>query len=358
MKLFKKIFKIFEILASNKIIKWIIVPFILLLLWFFLSLVYSSQKSFSVLQYPQNKNENNNFSGKKLLKDQKLIGKFKASENNLGIVSIRFGNVPRVDYEKEDIIIFRIKEETQTPWLYENKYRSGQFISNEYFPFGFKQIKNSKDKTYDFEILSLNGNIENAPETKDESPIYITKYKFSISDIFKNKKTIEDFMIKKIITFLTDYDKLISSSVFLLPLIFYLTWTIIIPKMDADNYASVPLNDRKKIAKRDYGKKLFTILVFTLLFTDIIYSEDLIIGFMLGILGLWVGVIFLNKYKSSVTFTVVFLVIVLSVLSIYFHLHISVDKSSTFAYFLMIIGFTQCVYEYKFKKDKKKLLQN
>ena len=113
MKLIKKLFKTLDNLISNKIIKWIIIPCILLLLWFSLSLTYSSYKSFTVLQYPQNQDKNNTFFEKKLLKGQKLIGKFEAKENNLGIVAVKFGNVPRVEFEKEDTIVFRIKEEDQ-----------------------------------------------------------------------------------------------------------------------------------------------------------------------------------------------------------------------------------------------------
>ncbi len=347
MKLIKNIFKIIDNLISNKIIKWIIIPCILLLLWFSLSLTYSSYKSFTVLQYPKNQDAKNNFFDKKVLSGQKLIGEFIAKEDNLGIVAVRFGNVPKVDFDKEDTIVFRIKEENQITWPYENKYRSGQIKPNSYFPFGFKQIKNSKGKTYVFEIVSINGNIHNALETKNTNPIYLSKYKFSKIEIFRDWRSVTEFLIKKIRTFFTGNDTLISSSVFLLPFIFYLIWIIIVRKIVEYNSVSFHLKGEKQIAKIIFNKKLFTFSVFTLIFSDIIFFKDLITGFVLGLLGFWILAIYLNNFKNKVTFMIAFVIISLSVFSIYFNLTISVNKASTFAFMFIIIGLLQSLFEYK-----------
>lgn len=347
MKLIKKLFKTLDNLISNKIIKWIIIPCILLLLWFSLSLTYSSYKSFTVLQYPQNQDKNNTFFEKKLLKGQKLIGKFEAKENNLGIVAVKFGNVPRVEFEKEDTIVFRIKEEDQIARFYENKYRSGQVKPNEYFPFGFKPVANSKGKTYEFEIVSLSGNKFNLIETKNVNPIYKTKYKFSKNEIFRNRQSVTEFAVKKILTFFTDYDTLLSSSVFLLPFVFYLIWMIIVGKMVMHNSVSFNLKGGKKIAIRVLNRELFAFLVLTLIFSDIIFFEDLITGFMLGLLGFWVIAIYVNSFKSQVTFILTFIIISLSVFSIYFNWIISIDKASTFAFMFIVIGLLQNLLEHK-----------
>lgn len=68
---------------------------------------------------------------------------------------------------------------------------------------------------------------------------------------------------------------------------------------------------------------------------------------MLGFLGFWIYAIYLNKFKSKVTFTLAFIIISLSVFSIYFNWIISVNKASTFAYLLIIIGLLQNLLEYK-----------
>ena len=83
------------------------------------------------------------------------------------------------------------------------------------------------------------------------------------------------------------------------------------------------------------------------MFIDIIFFEDLITGFMLGILGFWIFVIYLNNFKSQVTFILSFISILLSVLSIYFNWGIPVDKASTYAFMFISIGLIQILFEYK-----------
>lgn len=213
---------------SSKIVKWIVIPSLLIVFWFFLSLIFSSYNSFTVLQYAHNEN-NNSFFDKKILKGQKLVGQFTALEDNLGIVVIKFGNVPRVDYKKEDELEFRIREKNGK-WLNINNYRSGQIAPYNYFPFGFKPIKGSAGKTYIFELLSKKGEIANAVETGRTNPIFFTKYKFSIKEIFSNKNKAVEFIYKKSIAFFTNSDDLLSSTVFLLPFAYYMLWITIMSR--------------------------------------------------------------------------------------------------------------------------------
>lgn len=335
MKLFKKIFKVIDNLISNKIIKWIIIPLILLFLWLSFSLVYSSYKSFTVLQYPQNQDASNNFFDKKLLKGQKLTGEFVAKDNSLGIVTVRFGYIPRVDFKNEDIILFRIKEKNNKEWSYVNKYRLGSFTSNQFYPFGFKEIEKSKGKAYEFEIISKKGSIGNSLSTKHTNPIYLTKYKYSRSEVFKNISSVIGFMKEKVITFVSNSDSLLSSIVFMLPFIFYITWISFLQKKMVKN--------QEKIT----GKNLFIALLFTLIVFETIFYEFLITGLMLGFLGLWVFLNYVNRLKSNVTFILAFTLLIISVFSIYFNLDISIDKATTYAYLLIIIGFIQSIYDHK-----------
>lgn len=356
MKLIKKLFKTVDRLVSNRIIKWIVIPCLLLLLWFSLSLTYSSYKSFTVLQYNHNRDENDNFPIGKIFKNQKIIGEFTGKENNLGIVSIRLG-IDINNLENADRLLFRIREKGRNSWYYETIYDSGFFNRLDYSPFGFPPIGDSRGKIYEFEIISLNGNEYNALVIKDKNPIYISKYKFSKSEVFKDWKSVIKFMTNKILTFYTDYDTLVSSSVFLLPFIFYLTWMIIVDKMVKHNSVSFNLKSGRKIAIRVLNRELFAFLVITLIFSDIIFFEDLITGFMLGILGFWIFAIYVNSFKSQVTFIIAFIIIFLSVFSIYFNWIISFDKASTFAFMFIIIGVMQSILEYKTAQVNKKKLK-
>ena len=129
MKLNKKLFKIFDSLIQNRTIKWVIIPCILLLLWFSLSLIYSTYKSFTVLQYNHNRDKNNNFPIGKIFKNQKIIGEFTGEENNLGIVSVRLG-ISIHNLENADRLVFHIREKGKNSWYYETIYDSGFLINS------------------------------------------------------------------------------------------------------------------------------------------------------------------------------------------------------------------------------------
>ncbi len=344
MKKLLKALNIIKVFFSNRWIKWIIIPCILLFLWLSLSLTYSSYKSLTVLQYSHNRDKNNNFPIGKILKNQRIIGEFTGKENNLGIVSVRLG-IATHRLENTNRLLFRIREKGRNSWYYETVYDSGFFNKLDYSPFGFPPIGDSKGKIYEFEIISLNGNAYNASEIKDKNPIYLSKYKFSKNEIFRNRQSVTEFAVKKILTFFTDYDTLLSSSVFLLPFVFYLIWMIIVGKMVMHNSVSFNLKGGKKIAIRVLNRELFAFLVLTLIFSDIIFFEDLITGFMLGLLGFWVIAIYVNSFKSQVTFILTFIIISLSVFSIYFNFFESVNKISTFAYMLLITGSLQMILE-------------
>ncbi len=319
---------------SNKFVKWILIPGLLLLLWISLSLFYSSYRSFTVLQYGHKTDVSNNFGERQLLKNQKIQGKFVAKENYLGIISIRFGDIPKVDYDEEDLILFRIREKGQQDWIYENKYRSGSFLQNQYFPFGFKQIENSKGKVYEFELISLNGEEFNSVEIKNTNPIYFSKYKFPKNEIFKDSNSIIKFMTKKLITFANSYDALLSSFAFLIPFIFYMLWII---------FFEIWVKSKGIINRRN----LFITFVSALIISEIIFYEFIIAGFMLGLLALWVFTVYVCKLKSTTTFTLAFILLAISIISLYFDLGVSADKASTYAYFLIIVGFAQSIGEHK-----------
>lgn len=337
---------------GRRIIKWVLIPCLLLLLWVFFGVIYSSYKSFTVIQYPYYKDQNNNFSNEWLLKGKKISAAFVAKEDNLGIVELRLGNVPTVDYEVEDVITFKLKEKGDKAWLYENTYKSGAMDSNSFYPFGFEPIKDSKGKTYVFEIQSQNGTASNAIRTGRSNLAYFSKYKFTKDEVFSNNTDLLEFVYKKIFTFFTNIDALLSSSVFLLPFSFYIAWKSFGKKGPSRN--ALFSSSRSKIKGRVIERNLFTIIVLVLIFADIFFSEGLTNGFMLGLLGLWIINIYLTGVTSKVTFTLAFIIITLSVISIYFHWSIFIDKSSAFGYFLIVIGFVQSMVEIRKKPTKTK----
>lgn len=317
-----------------KVVKWILIPFLLILLWIATSLFINSYKSFTVLEIAHYKNKNDNFKVDQISRGQSIEGVFRASENNLGIISVRFGEVPKTDLEIEDELLFQLKEVGSSKIIYQNKYKSGTLKSYEFFPFGFGQIKNSKGKTYDFKITSLKGNDYNVISISKENPIYITKYKFSKDEVFKTPKSILLYFIKKFTAFVTNSDKVFSSLIFLLPFIFYASRLV--------------FQKEYKINLKTFlsGQNITQALVAVLIVSYIVLFKFINTGFMLGLVGIWVYTIIMTKSKSLVTFCFSFAIIVLAIFSIYLKLNISVDNASAIAYFLLLFGFIQSITEY------------
>lgn len=334
------------------IFKWILVPFVLLLFWFLASLIFSTEKGFSVLQYSHNKDDNNAFNERQLFKGEKVNGQFVAKENNLGIISIRFKKVPDVEFNKLDKMIFRIKEKGGKDWYYENIYRANLARQNRYLTLGFIPIADSKDKSYQFELISLHGNSQNAVEISNKDPIYFSLYKFTKQDVFKNKDSVIRFSLNMVEAFLVNIDSLLSSSLFLLPFIFYMTWIIIVQDYLDEEYLKSGKGFKfylKKVLKLYYKnrKRIFSIMVLVLLFCDAILFQEEITGLILGLTGLWIIVVYINKLNNIATFKLAFLLISISIISTYYMSSLSVNKLSIYAYLLLLIGSIQILLAYK-----------
>jgi len=124
-----------------------------------------------------------------------IRGEFRAKENNLGIISIRFSTFNRIS---SDAFTFRIKEKGKKEWYYVNAYKSKEFGGYDLFPFGFPIISKSKDKSYIFELESLRGEPRNAVAIDTTVPSVITTHKFSRGELLSNKKILLQFILKKI----------------------------------------------------------------------------------------------------------------------------------------------------------------
>lgn len=179
-------------------------------------LTYSEK--FSILSFFYNKNNFSTFQTSELLKGQKITGNFKAKENSLGIVAVRFNTHTRIN---EDSVIFRIKQKGESFWYYKNSYKVDQFQPNSFFTFGFPVINNSKGKTYEFEIESVHGKSGNAIALSVIEPSFMAKHQF-----FDEKYTAR-YVIKKIINSFSNTDFIFHSIFYFLPLVFYILFVLL-----------------------------------------------------------------------------------------------------------------------------------
>jgi hypothetical protein len=150
--------------------------------------------------------ENHEFNSKKnqeLFKGDKVIGEFIAKNDHLGTISIKFNTHNRVN---NDYLMFRIKQDGSNHWYYNNRYKVDQFQNDKYFPFGFSQINNSKDKKYQIEIESLGGVKGNSVEILVKDSPFLSKYSFPKTYLQQNKKEIPMFIFGKVKSYFNHID--------------------------------------------------------------------------------------------------------------------------------------------------------
>jgi hypothetical protein len=90
----------------------------------------------------------------RILKGEVYQQSFLSTADSFGIIAVKFSNNNKIN---QDLLTFRIKEENDKDWFYENQYKTDQFQNNQFFTFGFPKIDNAQGKTFVFEIESRLG---------------------------------------------------------------------------------------------------------------------------------------------------------------------------------------------------------
>lgn len=176
----------------------LILSFILIGIISFLSVLFYlnfRDKSFTTLQKTYSFSTFLTYKSGELMKGDIVTGQFRAVENNLGIVAIRFQTFDRIN---SDLVVFRMKEQGSDQWYYVNEYQSRQFGGYPLFPFGFPIIADSKGKDYHFELESLYGKPGNAIGIDTTEPVLIAKHKFAKNQLISDKKVFLLFAFQKI----------------------------------------------------------------------------------------------------------------------------------------------------------------
>lgn len=324
-KIIKKIKKIF----SNKLVAIGIIPFLLFTFWFMSSLFLNSKISFSVLLYKEPQNEIKQISSEKLLKGGKISGEFRAKENYLGIVMVRFNKYTKHDFTSEDILRFKLREKGTKSWYYLNDYRTGQLENNLLFPFGFPVIQDSKNRIYQFEIESILGNNINAVEVNKKNLAWLTGYQFPIIETFSDNRAAFNFLIKKTITSFTDIDFLLSSSLYMVPLIIYILVYILSPWL-------------RRVKNFRY---ISPGILLTLIILDVFFVTEVYLGILTSLILGWSYCIAKFRLESKISFSIAFGFIILWTILIMLKITEFQNKINIWVYAFLVIGICHAIFE-------------
>lgn len=324
----RKITSILVHLYQISWIRWVAIPAVLFFLWVILSLFFNSYANFTTLTKTYDRYSLTKTPKGELLKSESINGEFKAYENNLGILAIRFNSLNAVVHDDEDVLIFRIKEKGQKKWWYQNMYRSGGIYGTPFYPFGFPQIVNSKGKIYQFSLTSLKGNKMNAVSLSGREPLLVSKYVYTKNQLFNDKKVLLIFLYRKVINSFSDMDFLVASISYLLPFILYIFALVVFTKEQIDRYS-------------------FLFLVPFLIVLSIIWGMDLIPGIVFAIIGFWVITVIQYRLESSMSFLFAFIFLTCAFILVVFQYQDIAGRLSNWTYFFLCIGAIQLLIEFR-----------
>lgn len=150
-----------------------------------------------------------------LLSKEPKVFHITATENNLGIVEVRFMSLKRIeDYG----LVFRIKQSGDDTWYYEHVYYFNPFVQNGLYPFGFPTVVESKGKEFEIEIAAI-GNKDVPIVISDLYPSIVIKYQTPLA-VLKQQGTnaVISFGIEKVRNTITNRNFLLNLLFFCFPL--------------------------------------------------------------------------------------------------------------------------------------------
>lgn len=343
-------------ISFDRLLTYIIIPFFLLFLWLTLSLFFTSKYSFSVIYSAYDRGSFTSVKTDELLAKQKISATFKAKENNLGIISVRFKTYSRIN---DDKVIFRLKEKGSKNWFYEYPYKVDQFQDGDYFTFGFPIISESSGKTYNFEIESTKGVEGNAVSISPTSPIFITLFQFTKQQLIANKSIIPAFFIKKIFYSFSDINFTISSLAYLLPFILYIVWCFLarpLIKINSVRHLRVTLmNWRISLIKKYRKKKYLLFYIYFFVIIILIFFMNVVNNYVyILLIGLWGLLIMIYRFESSVSYFLGLFFLLLCPVFLIINQESIAENAAIWAYFFLLIGTIEGMIE--FKKHIKNLI--
>jgi hypothetical protein len=343
--------------------KWIrlgLIPLLLLTLWIGLTCLYilTFDTSLSVISYIHGKDSFKNVSYSKLLKGDKISGEFKAIEDNLGIVSIKFQTFIRPPYLKEDTLIFRLKEKSASKWYYQNYYRDGMVYEIPFFPFGFPKIADSKGKAYYFEVQSLSGNANNAVALSSRGQNLFSKYQISKSILLHDNREFAIFIVKKFVSALLTTDVRFSSFIYLLPLIFYMLWIspfkrfTVGPVVDliivkASGPSAPLLKFMRYLIVYNFHWIIITVVLVDIFMVQL--TNDVV---YLVIIPLWIIALKLHKMDCKKTFILAFVLLSISPIYLLMKDPSTAEKGASWGYMFLVAGMIQIIFELQVESKK------
>ena len=317
-------YEMFLTLVKN-LQKWFFFPVILFSVMMFLSITFffNSDINPNILSH-------NETADKVISKNNIISGKFKASDNYLGIISVRFN--------KENLSgdsVFQIKDVLEEDWYHTATISAVQYTTLPFYSFGFPIIEKSKDQIYQFQIKLFSGN--GGLSLSKQAPVLVTNYAYPKEILLKNPSLLIEFIRNKVGYYLIDRNSWKVFLLYSLLLIFYILYFLIFHKF---------ISSENKLFAEKFIKNLMKpsiIIPIILMAVDIFivrkYSDNVTSFLTL----LWIIAIITYRMDARISFglALIFLTFCPFLLSV--PMDWIAEKSAIWAYMMLVVGTFQSV---------------
>jgi len=307
--------------------KWLIIPLFLAFIGLFLSIIFFFNSDINPNVLPHNETAD-----KVISKNDIISGKFKASDNYLGIISVRFN--------KENLSgdsVFQLKNVLEEDWYHTATISAEQYNTLPFYPFGFPVIEKSKDQTYQFQIKLLSGN--RGLSLSREEPVLVTNYAYPKEILLKNPSLLIEFIRNKVGYYVNNNNSWKVFLLYSLPLIFYILYFSILHKF---------ISRKNKLIAGKFIKNLMKpsiIIPIILMAVDIFivrkYSDN--ITSLLTLLWMFAVITYRIDARISFGLALIFLIFcpfLLSVTMVWI-----AEKSAIWAYMILVVGTFQSIFD-------------
>jgi hypothetical protein len=312
-------------------IKRFIILFSLLSIWVIMTIfqIVKSDISPTVFSRISRVDIFKNNKSRDLLKNEIRSGEFVATNNNLGIIVIRFNTHGK---SVKDQFVFKIKEKSAKNWYYSSTINIDQITDESLFPLGLPIINESVNKSYLVELMSLNGDKNNHISFSNNFPMFISRYQYDKSRIKSDYKYLIEFIIGKSLSVVDNNEQIYQSLLFLVPFILYVLWDFIIKKYIHIRLFHISNIDLKPL------ENIIVLLYLLFLAFDIFVFKSTICPIDITLMAIWL--IYSKNYK--ITYRLTFLIASLLYVFTYINnnglYNWSIEKNIFLANFFILFG--------------------
>lgn len=266
-------------------------------------------------------------------KNNVISGKFRAMDNYLGIITVRF---EKKNFSDEDSI-FEIKNILDDDWYYTSTISATQYNTLPFYSFGFPVIEKSKNEIYKFEIKLLSGNRE-LSLSKIE-PVLVSNYAYPKEILFKNPSLLMGFIRDKVSYFLHSRDISRVFVIFNLPLFLYLFYNFLL-------YKFIPKEIKQKAKKliKILTKPTILIILIAMMIDIFIirkYSDNII----LLLTSFWIIAVITYRLEARISFGLALTFLLFCPLLLIVPMDWIAEKSAIWAYMMLVVGTFQSLFE-------------